>query len=391
MLLELERSRNDERRDALVRAVMDGANRTVATSQTLPPEVYTSQAFFDLEVEKIFKKDWLCIGHVSQVRNVGDFFSVNLFGEPLVVVRGKDRIRVMSRVCLHRWAPIVTGTGNAKSFSCPFHMWRYGLDGQLLAAPFMEQAEGFDPKSCRLPEMRTEIVEPLGMIFVTFSETVGSISERLGDLCERLKNWKLGELVGVEPSEMDAAFNWKIQIETGMECYHHFAAHPETFEVNHPARLSWCEGSKAGWTICHSPAREGLPDEAYTLGLPVFPDLAPDERRVFDLYHIYPLTRLAVFPDRLVFRLLTPVAPNRTLSRSIWLVRPEVAARPDLIEAAFESRREFNEKATKEDNDVNEMQQIGAGASLARVGRLSHLEATVWHLAEYVRGKLAAN
>ena len=82
----------------------------------------------------VFKKDWLCVGHVSQVAKIGDYFTLELFGEPLVVVRGPDRIRVLSRVCLHRWAPVAEGAGNVKLFSCPFHRWAYGLDGQLVTA-----------------------------------------------------------------------------------------------------------------------------------------------------------------------------------------------------------------------------------------------------------------
>ena len=72
----------------------------------------------------------------------------------------------MSRVCLHRWAPVVEGQGNTKVFSCPFHKWGYGLDGRLISAPFMDQAEGFTPKECSLPEVRTEIVTALGLIFI---------------------------------------------------------------------------------------------------------------------------------------------------------------------------------------------------------------------------------
>jgi phenylpropionate dioxygenase-like ring-hydroxylating dioxygenase large terminal subunit len=375
----------------LVEQVLAGANQTVATSETLPPQVYTSPAFYELEVAKIFRQEWLCVGHVSQVAAVGDYFTVDLFGEPLVVVRGKDRVRVLSRVCLHRWAPIVSGSGNATLFSCPFHRWGYGLDGQLLGAPFMDEASGFDPKSCRLPEIRSEIVDALGFIFITFSQTVGSISERLEELCVRLKNWRVNELVAVRPSEMDAAFNWKIQLETGMECYHHFAAHPGTFEVNFPSRLSWCEDSKRGWTICHSPARPSAPDEVYTIGLPVFPDLDADERRVFDLYHIQPLTRLAVFPDRIMFRLLTPLGPQRTKSNLVYLVRPEVAAQSALVDEKFAAVQDFYSQAGQEDYDINLMQQVGAGSMLAKPGRLSPLEATVWQLAEYVRGRIAAN
>jgi phenylpropionate dioxygenase-like ring-hydroxylating dioxygenase large terminal subunit len=107
--------------DSIVKLVLHGGGRTVETSETLPPAVYNSPEFFELEMERIFRSDWLCVGHVSQIPAVGDYFSLTVFGEPLVVVRGKDRIRVMSRVCLHRWAPVVEGEGNTKVFSCPFH------------------------------------------------------------------------------------------------------------------------------------------------------------------------------------------------------------------------------------------------------------------------------
>jgi phenylpropionate dioxygenase-like ring-hydroxylating dioxygenase large terminal subunit len=163
----------------------------------------------------------------------------------------------MSRVCLHRWAPVVSGAGNAKLFSCPFHKWGYALDGRLLGAPFMEQAANFDPKACRLPEVRTEIVEPLGLIFITFSQTAESIGDRLGDLCERLKNWRMGELVGVQPSELDAKFNWKIQLETGMECYH-----PPELVRGEQERLGHLSLARAGrgsrGSLHHRPA--GHPD-----------------------------------------------------------------------------------------------------------------------------------
>jgi phenylpropionate dioxygenase-like ring-hydroxylating dioxygenase large terminal subunit len=286
---------------------------------------------------------------------------------------------------------VVSGSGNARLFSCPFHKWGYALDGQLLGAPFMEGAAGFDPAACRLPEVRTEIVEPLGLIFITFSETAESIGDRLGDLCERLKSWGMGELVGIQPSELDAMFNWKIQLETGMECYHHFAAHPETFEVHFPSRLSWCEENRKGWGLCHSPARPEAPDEVCTMGLPVIPTLEGAEKRVFDLYHIYPLTRLSVHPDRIKLRLLTPIGPLHTKSRMIHLVRPEVAAQKELVAEKFKAASVMSAKATKEDYDVDVMQQQGAGSSLATVGRLSPLEATVWQLAEYIRARITAN
>ena len=384
----------------LVASVLAGKGRIGADAETLPPAAYTSQAFFDLEVERVFKTDWLCVGHVSQVAKVGDYFTLTLFGEPLVVVRGADRIRVLSRVCLHRWAPVVAGEGNAKLFSCPFHKWGYGLDGQLLGAPFMEQAADFDPKTCRLPELRSEIVAPLGLIFVTFSDQIAPISDRLQDFAERYRNWGFADLVAVRPREDEETkkapwtrnrFNWKVQVETFMECYHHIGAHTETFEIDQPARLSWCEEGKPGWTVCHSPYREDVPDSAYTIGLPIIPGIGEDQRQVCDYVLLYPATLLSIRPDSAGVLLLIPVGPQLTLSRSFTLVSPEAAAEPERITQIFAERRTFFEKANQEDTDVNEMQQAGAGSSLARAGRLGHLERTVAHLADYVRSRVAGN
>ncbi len=383
----------------LLDAVRAGAGRNATHAATLPAGAYRSQEFFDLEMEMIFRKEWICVGHVSQLATVGDYFTVTLFGEPLVVVRGPDRVRALSSVCLHRWAPIAEGEGNAKLFSCPFHRWGYALDGRLLGAPFMERAANFDAKSCRLPEFRSEIVEPLGLIFVSLGDPVDSMSERLQRFSERYAHWQMKDLVAVRPREetdekqpawRENKFNWKIQVETFMECYHHIGAHVETFEVEQPARLSSCEDEKNGWTVCHSPYREDAPESAYTLGLPVVDGLAEDEHRICDYVLIYPVTLLSIRPDSIGVLNLIPVDPRLTLSRNFTLVTKAAAAQPELLKEKFAARGEFFKKAMQEDNDVNEMQQAGAEASLASVGRLSHLELTVAHLADYVRARIAA-
>lgn len=390
-LLDQPRSPEKEDIDTIVASVLAGGGKTLEYAETLPAAAYVSEAFYRLEIEKIFKKDWIGVGHVSQIPKIGDYFTLEMFGEPLIVVRGEDRIRVLSGVCLHRWAPVASGSGNTRIFSCPFHKWGYALDGRLLGAPFMEAAQGFVAKECRLPEIRSEIVEELGIIFITFSNEIGSVSERLSEMTERLANWHLNELVAVWPRETYGDFNWKIQLETGQECYHHFAAHPTTFEVHYPTRLSWCEPSRAAWSICHSPPRADLGDEDITIGLPIFPDLTAEERRAFDLYHMFPCTRLAVFSDRVRLSVLTPLGPTRMRVSTVMLVRPETAADTALIEEKFSAFQVFLDAAGKEDNDIDVMQQIGARSRLTRPGRLSHLEAGVWHLAEYVRAKLAAN
>jgi len=95
---------------------------------------------------KIFRREWIPVGHIAQVLSVGDYFTIDVLNELLMVVRGADRIRVLSRTCLHRCAPVAAGAGNTKRFSCPFHLWAYDFNGHLVSAPLMNRAKDFEPK-----------------------------------------------------------------------------------------------------------------------------------------------------------------------------------------------------------------------------------------------------
>ncbi len=363
---------------ALVDESVAGSSNRVEDGKTLPPRAYMSQEFYDLEVEKIFKKDWICVGHIAQIPNVGDYFTLELFGEPIVIVRGADRIRALSSVCLHRWAPVVEGKGNAKLFSCPFHKWGYALDGRLLGAPFMDRAEGFDVKNCRLPEFRSEVVDELGLIFITFSATRSSISADLASLCQRARaeNWDMKNKLIVDMTEQDNKYNWKIQVETYMECYHHIGAHKDSLEDKSPGGRSWCEEDHGSWTVCHNGQRPNMTQEELAEHPPGY------------LVLVYPLLMLGVNPNWGGFRILFPVGPNRTRSIIYGLRSKAQVEAPDFAEK-MEKERALSATINDEDNAVNDLQQVGAGSMVAEIGRFSHLEASSWHMAQYIRRHIA--
>jgi phenylpropionate dioxygenase-like ring-hydroxylating dioxygenase large terminal subunit len=367
-----------------VRSVLAGGHQPLSRAKTLPPEAYTSEAFFQLEIERIFRKEWLVIGHVSQVAKTGDYFTIDLFGEMIVVVRAADRIRALSRACLHRWAPVVNGAGNTVRFSCPFHKWAYALDGRLLGAPLMEQAE-FDPKSCRLPEFRTEIVD--GFIYLNFSGDAPPLAPQLTELSGLFARWGPEHWVVATSIDYDCRVNWKIVVETFMECYHHIAAHPETFERAYPARHTYVEDGRAAWTVGHAPAREDLPDEKIAVGFPELGEMSAQERREFRLYLVYPYHLMNVLPDRVHWFCLQPLGANRTRLQSNIIVRREAFEQPD-FEKKMAAERQFLLVVNDEDIAVNEMQQRGAATRSAVAGRFSHLEKALWQLAEYVRERI---
>ncbi len=371
--------------ETLLQAIRSG-EQPLEHASTLPPEAYTSEAFFELEAERIFRRQWLPLGHASQLRQVGDYFTVDLLGEMLVVVRAADRVRALSRVCLHRWAPLVSGPGHTRRFSCPFHKWAYDLEGRLVGAPLMEQVD-FQLQGRCLPEYRTEIVD--GFIYVNFSGDAEPLGPQLRELSESWRalapsNWIIGTTL-----EYDCRINWKIVVETFMECYHHIAAHRQTFEPTYPARLTHVEEGRAAWTLCHAPARPELPDTHLCAGFPELGELSAQERHEFRLYLIYPYQLLNVMPDRTFWFCLQPDGATRTRFQAHIMVRRDAPEQPGYQER-LEAERRFLVLVNDEDVGVNELQQRGAATRAAMPGRFSHLEKALWQLASYVRARLQA-
>ena len=149
---------------------------------TLAPRSYTDPAHYDREVERIFRREWIAVAREDQVPRPGHYVAFDLLGEPLVAVRGGDgEVRVLSRVCRHRWMPIVErGVGRRSAFQCPYHLWTYALDGHLVGAPEMDRTPGFDRTACRLPALRVELWQ--GWVFANFDPDAAPLAPRLAGL-----------------------------------------------------------------------------------------------------------------------------------------------------------------------------------------------------------------
>jgi choline monooxygenase len=165
----------------------DRAGRSSEDAYAMPAEFYTSAAFLEEEIETLLRRDWMCVGHVGEVRNPGDFFTTEMLDEQLLVVRDTDDVvRVMSNVCRHRGNRVAEGSGNARKFICPYHTWTYDTTGALKAAPMMKRQTSFDQSKCGLPEFKSEIWN--GWIFVDLEGDATPLASRLEGLQEVIKN-----------------------------------------------------------------------------------------------------------------------------------------------------------------------------------------------------------
>lgn len=335
---------------------------------TLPPRYYTDPAIYAREMEEIFRREWLVVGRVEQVSRPGDYFSVDLLGEPLVVACDKEgAIRVLSRVCRHRWMPVVEGSGNRQSFQCPYHLWTYGLDGRLLGAPEMQRADGFDKASCRLPELRSEIWE--GWIFASFDPVAKPLGPRLETLQRLLAPYRLAEMRAAQPLVYDSPWNWKIMVDNFIESYHHPGPHAETLQPTVPATGTWAEDTDGPYIVLHNPAR----DPKATLALlPPIDGLTAAQRAEFIVCAVFPFHLFAVNPDSLVWYQIEPHSVDRFVLRVHVCVPPQ-----HLADERVEHLRAFVDIVHRQDILVCQGVQTGVHSQYAAPGRLSHLEKAI--------------
>ena len=235
----------------LVRA-LSGVTEDAQHATALARECYVDPAFFDLEVERIMKPGWHAVARSNQLANAGDYRSLDLFGEPIVVLRdGAGRLRAYSRVCRHRAHPFVEGEGNAKRFVCPYHRWTYDLQGELVAAPLMEQVDGFERKDCRLPELALE--EWQGFVLVSLQPNAEPLSPGLATLGELLAPHGFAELVTIDTLVYDSPWNWKVMVDNFIESYHHLGPHVDNLHRSNPAQGTYAMDFDGPFLVLENP------------------------------------------------------------------------------------------------------------------------------------------
>ncbi len=201
------------------------ADRDVARASTLPAPLYFSPETFEDEKQRIFASTWQLVGHVHQVLNPGDYFTFDLIGEPLVIVRGDDgALRGFYNVCRHRAGHPASGCGNRKLFRCGYHGWTYRLDGALLVTPEFDGVQDFDPTEFGLAPVRLE--EWFNLIFVNLDPGAGPLQESLGELPMQAEKFDFRNMKFSERRTYEMKCNWKTYIDNYLEGYHVPSVHP---------------------------------------------------------------------------------------------------------------------------------------------------------------------
>ena len=364
----------------------DGAQAPLTRASHLPGYVYASPEIYAAEKEAIFMKDWLCVGRVEEVENPGDYMTLRITDEPVVVSRDEvGELHAFANVFAHRGVEVATGSGNTKEFSCPYHGWLYDLGGQLIGAPYMKEAEGFDPASCRLKPL--ELGTWAGWIFVTFNQNPPPLEQHLDPFIRAYGFLKMEDARLVDKVSMELECNWKFAVENSLDSYHVQAVHgatfgafmaPETFVFD-----LWDRGAN---TIFHEAAAH-TPD-----GKPLFGIMNAWTGRSDESFATsgYVAPNMHIFGRCENFRPAVhwPLSPTRTRLLYYNLFPKEFLDRPNLA-AARETYRAYYTQAIAEDEAMIESLQRGISTRAYEPGRMSTLEVAIHHQINYYVERMA--
>jgi len=197
---------------------------------SLEAAFYNDPRVFERDVEQVFLRNWLLVGHASRIPRPGDYFLFSLADTSVIISRGAGgQIHALINVCRHRGSLVCTkADGNARSFVCPYHSWTYDSSGNLLSARYMP--EGFDSAKHGLRQARVRVFQ--GLIFISFAAEPLDLEPAIADLAPYLGPHGLESARIARRAVYPLEANWKLAVENYLECYHCPGVHPEYCSVN---------------------------------------------------------------------------------------------------------------------------------------------------------------
>jgi Rieske 2Fe-2S family protein len=193
-------------------------------------EFYSDDELYQLDCQRVWRKGWLFAGHSCEIPNAGDYFTLEVDTDSILVTRDQNgQARALHNVCRHRGSRICDmPQGQVKRLVCPYHRWTYNLDGALLHAPGMQ--EDLDKSSLGLKSV--PVRETAGLIFISLASQPPDF-----DQAQELLG-VLGKPQGLSRAKVARAIdylvkaNWKLVWENNRECFHCNANHPQYIRAN---------------------------------------------------------------------------------------------------------------------------------------------------------------
>jgi glycine betaine catabolism A len=383
------------------------------TGYSLPQQLYVGEQAFEFDTQVMLKSVWLYTCTVAHVKKPGDYYVFELANNSVIIVRGRDNeVRAFYNSCRHRGARICEAQrGASPRLMCPYHQWTYNLDGTLLGARNM--GPDFDKTEHGLIPVAVENIA--GLIFICMSDNPPPIDRVKKDIAAQISIYDLEKCkVAIEDSLIEDA-NWKLVMENNRECYHCDANHPELIkclgnygfgsglpgdgdgEADYEAltKAKHAEWDALGIGYDHvefpddwwhrvvrlpllngtvSQTLDGTPASRVPLGA-----IAEGESSSVSVW-TEPNSWHHFCSDHIVTFSLTPVAANKSLLRTSWLVHEDAEAGvdydPDKLTAVWRA-------TNRQDSFLANINHLGIATDGYRPGPYALPEKLVGHFKDF--------
>ncbi|MFK7997095.1 MAG: aromatic ring-hydroxylating dioxygenase subunit alpha [Granulosicoccus sp.] len=375
-----------EPRDRAASELASNISQPFEQSRAMPRSVYQSEEFLQLELDNIFKHDWFCAGRASSVANPGDYLTLELAGQPIMVIRGNDgKLRAQSNVCLHRMSTLLEGRGNKSVIVCPYHAWTYETDGCLKAAPAMDQNRAFCKKGMRLPTIRCE--QWLGWIMITLNDSAPPVSHQLEEVATMVDDYGMENYheTFFETHIWDT--NWKVLAENFMESYHLPVCHKGTIGGLSRLEEMVCPPGRPAFNY-----HTILKDDSLQIAMAHDSNqrLTGDRRRTTYLLALYPSLMITLTPGYFWYLSLHPEGVGKVRIMFGGGMSPDYVNDPE-AQSHFAALKTLLDAVNVEDRGCTEKVYRGLCSDFAEPGPLSHLERPNYDFAHYLSGRISGD
>ena len=345
---------------------------------SLPGWVYHDSYYFRVEMARLIRPAWQIVCHASEIGAAGDWRSLEILGESVIVIRGADgTVRAFANVCRHRGSRLVDGNeGCAKRLTCPYHGWTYAADGRLIGVPHKADYPGLDPAAHGL--IPVELENWRGFLFVRLESGGLSVAEMMAPFEAEIAPHRFEELralgrITLRPRDV----NWKNVADNYSDGLHINVAHPGLTRL-----FGTGYGIEAGehvdrmWGDLLDRPSTHLSERAYQHFLP------EGAGRRWLYFKLWPNIAFDIYPDQVDFMHFVPVGPTETLIREISYAVPD--ARREMKAARYLNWR-INRKVNAEDTALIRRVQQGMGSTFYQPGPLGESEVCLRSFATKLR------
>lgn len=371
---------------SLLSQLQENAALPFEQARAMPKGVYTHPEFLEQEQTHIFKQEWICVGRQDAAKDPGDYFSCELAGEPILVIRDKEQqLRAFSNVCLHRLSTLKNGSGNCATVVCPYHGWAYNLTGKLIGAPQMQHSPDFNKQDYQLPEVHLEIWH--GWVYLTLNDEAEPVANKLSTLSDKIDRYGMENYTQTFCETHVWDTNWKILAENFMESYHLPVLHKNTVGGHSKLEDMDCPPGEPAYNY------HWIRKEASLAIGNAHPDnttLEGDWRYTTALIAIYPGHLITLTPGYFWYLSLQPLAVDKVQILYGGGLSPEFIDDPEGIKA-IEQLKILLDEVNVEDRQGTEAVFKGTHSDIAKPGHLCWLERPNYDFANYLSHRINDN